>query len=1176
MIRCWLAFVLIALFSAATVLHAQPADPEGRTVRVPGPWPTNQVSLPGSTGGYAWYRAWLKPHESFFTPHERNLFAESVTLNVRDLADAHEALVNGTRVGTGGQFPPEFRSGRAANHRHKIPPGLLRKDEWNEIVFRVYSESGAGGFLSEAPFVMDYFNECVLEGEWEWWRGDRPNPTQGPSKHKPDRAAFDQYHESNRVLGEAAQPVPGPKLEPAEAFAQLQPAEDLRVEQILHEPLVAQPTHLSFDARGRLWVAQYRQYPYPAGVKMLSRDKYYRAQYDRVPPPPPGHTRGRDRITIHEDTDGDGQFDRHKVFVDGLNLANAALPGRGGVWVMNVPYLLFYPDSDGDDVPDGPPTVQLAGFGLEDTHSVANGLVWGPDGWIYGGQGSTTSSRVVRPGLDPEGAEGVYFEGCMVWRYHPVTRDYELFAEGSGNVFGLEIDDEGRLFSGHNGPETRGWHYLQGGYYLKQGVDPGKFGPPRNPYAFGELPWMKSEAPIQRFTHMLAVVGGTALPSARMGQLFWIDPIHSLVLASERRPEGSTFGTRDLGPVLTSGDEGFRPVHIVHAPDGSLLVADFYEHYIAHGQHYQSQIDPTTGRIYRLRGRNSALERDVDLTKKSPDELLALLEHPNRWHRQAAVRLLAERAVPTVVEKLRGRLAGSAAPLEALWALHQADALDDGTARLALMHSSAPVREWTVRLLGDRREIPEGLMEALVEQARREPDVRVRAQMASSARRLPSGQALSVVVALMGHDTDVADPCVPLLCWWVLENRLAVDPPPVLALFQTPDLWERPLVREHLLPRLMRRFAVEGRRSDLLVCAQLLRTAPSPQATAQLLKGFEAAYRGRVLSGLPDELLEALGSAGHTSLALRVRQEEPAAVAEAVFRIQDPQAQLDDRLLLVRTLGEIRASSAPPVLLKLAQADEPSALRQAAFAALVAFEEEAIADQVLTLVPSLPAEVRPAALALLVGRTHGSLKLGQAVASGRLDAALISPDMVDRLRQSRDPAVSALAERVFPRAPVPAAAMTEQIAQIEAVLQRAPGNPYAGEAIFAERCAACHKLFFKGGRVGPDLTAYQRDNLGTLLVSILNPSAEIREGFAYVEVATTDGRVLGGFLTDRDTQVVVLRGLDGQDHTLRTGEIQSIEPTGRSLMPEGLLEGLSEEQLRDFFAFLRSAQPFSR
>jgi len=1158
------------------MLWAQTPDSEWRSVQVPGAWPTNVVATPSERVGFGWYRTWLKPHDSFFTPHERNLFAESVTLNVRNLAEAHEVFVNGTRVGGGGSFPPEFRTGREGNHRHKIPPGLLKKGEWNEIAFRVYHETGPGGFLTEAPFVMDYFNECVLEGEWEWRPGDGVGWTGGALTQRPARAAFDRYHESNRVLGEAAQFVAGPKLPPTDSLAKLKPAEDLRVELLLSEPLVAQPTHLSFDSRGRLWVAQYRQYPYPAGVKMLSRDKYYRAQYDRVPPPPPNHTRGRDVISIHEDTDGDGVFDRNKVFLDGLNMANAALPGRGGVWVMNTPYLLFYPDRDADDVPDGPPTVHLSGFGLEDTHSVANGLVWGPDGWIYGAQGSTTTSRVVRPGVDPEGAEGVYFEGCMVWRYHPVTRAYELFAEGSGNVFGLELDGEGRLFSGHNGAETRGWHYQQGGYYLKQGVDPGKFGPPRNPYSFGNLPWMKLAAPIQRFTHMLAVVEGTALPASRAGQLVWLDPIHSLAVASDRHALGSTFGTRDLGTVLTSEDDGFRPVYIVNAPDGSLFIADFYEHYIAHGQHYQSQIDPTTGRVYRLRGKQSILERDVDLTPKSVDELMALLVHPNKWHRQAAVRLLAERATPEVLDQLRAQLTGASATVGALWVLHQADALNEATALMTLKHASPLIREWTVRLLGDRRQIPAELFESLLDQARRETDVRVRAQMASSARRLPTGQALPLVATLFSHDADVTDPCVPLLEWWVLESHLATGREAVLALFKESTLWGFPVVQEHILPRLMRRFAVEGRRQDLLVCAELLRTAPSPKVRAQLLQGFEEAYRGRSLNGLPDELLAALTTSGGASLTLRVRQGDSGAVEEALALIQNSQASLEERLLQTRTLGEVRTPKAQPILLALAQGNQSPALRRAALAALTAYEDEALGTQVLKMVPQLPTEVRAAALSLLVSRPSWNRELLLALGSGGVDPTLVTPDIADRLLRLRDPALSGLAARIFSEKGPTATTGSNRLSELERILRQSPGNPYAGETLFAERCASCHKLFFKGGQVGPDLTAYQRDNLGTLLPSILNPSAEIREGYAYVEVATKDGRTLGGFLKDRDAQVTVVRGLDGQDFTFRAMDIESIEPMGRSLMPEGLLEGLNEDQLRDFFAYLRSSQPFTR
>jgi putative heme-binding domain-containing protein len=129
--------------------------------------------------------------------------------------------------------------------------------------------------------------------------------------------------------------------------------------------------------------------------------------------------------------------------------------------------------------------------------------------------------------------------------------------------------------------------------------------------------------------------------------------------------------------------------------------------------------------------------------------------------------------------------------------------------------------------------------------------------------------------------------------------------------------------------------------------------------------------------------------------------------------------------------------------------------------------------------------------------------------------------------------------------------------------------------MFTARCAACHKLFFKGGNVGPELTTYQRDNLGTMLMSIVNPNAEIREGFQYYTVETKDGRTLSGFFVDRDNQVTVLRGLEGENITLRASEIAELQPMGRSLMPEGLLDGMSEQELRDFFAYLRISQPIT-
>lgn len=1146
-------------------------------------WETIAVPGPRAGGGTAWMRSWVKVHDSFFTKHERNLFEESVGFNLSGLTGAHEVWVNGVKIGA---------SDAPGLHRHKVPVGTLRPGEWNEIAIRLESDEGPLGFRSEAPFLMNYFWECIFEGEWEFLAGADYQPGKALVE-KPPRATFEDFRESHRVLGRAEQ-VHGPSLPPAEAAKTFTAKDGLKVDLLVHEPEVAQPFNFSFDERGRLWVAQSRQYPYPAGLTMLSRDKYYRAHYDKVPPAPPHHDRGADLISIHEDTDGDGQFDKHKVFIDGLNMANSVVRGRGGVWIMHTPYLLFYPDADGDDVPDGDPMVHLSGFGFEDTHSMSNGLVWGPDGWLYGGQGSTTSCRVVRPGLDPADAEGTYFEGCMVWRYHPETRAFEIFAEGSGNTFGLEFDAQGRLYSGHNGGGTRGWHYVQGGFYQMQGVDPGKFGPPRNPYAFGDLPMMATTDPVVRFTHFGAFADGSAMPEKLKGLLFAIDPLHNEVIAAKWKPRGSTFDTVDHGVVVKSSDEAFRPVYIANAPDGSLYVSDMCEYYIAHGQHYQNQIDPTTGRIYRIAGEGAKLETDLNLVAKTSTELVALLAHPNKWHRNTAVRVLGERkdetAAPTLKEAItKGNGVGA---LNALWALHQTAGLDDATAVLALTHSDAAVRLWTVRLLGDEYGIqrnlgqppartgayplPTNVYEALVAQAGTEPDAEVRSQIAATTRRLANAQAFPLLAVVMGRDEDLDDPFIPLLCWWVLEAHLPSSTTDVMDLFKVRSIWDEPLVTEHIVPRVARRFSVEGKRQDLLLVAQLLRLAPGSGQAAQVMKGFEEAYRGRTMTALPEELITAMAESGGASLGIRLRQGDPSAVTEALALVADAKAPLDERLRYARSFSEVRKTEAVSVLLKVAASQGDAALRKAAFASLGAYDDAAIATATLESLPTLPADVATAAFTLLTSRTPWTASLLAGLQSGKLSLSLVPADIAEQLRQHRDETIRTGAVKLFPKTETAGIDFGAKISAVEAALKKSPGSPYAGEEIYMQRCASCHKLFFKGGNIGPELTSYQRDNLGTMLISIVNPNAEIREGFQFINVTTKDGRTVSGFQVDRDNQVTVVRGLDGQDVTLTAAEIAEVHPMGRSLMPEGLLEGLDEQQWRDLFAYLRISQPFSK
>ena len=768
--------------------------------------PANQ---PAITEAPLYYRCFIRVPDNMTSRAAVDLWADSAMLSFADFPGPFSVLLNGQKIAAGETLPREPR------RRFKIPKGILEKKAYNVLALRLEGDAAKTG-LRIAPVLHGYHDELVLEGIWEIRAGDAEAADLRAVSDQPVRALFTEanFREASTTLAANAELVRGERLPPAESLAKMRTPSDLEVDLMLHEPLIAQPTHFSFDARGRLWVAQYRQYPYPAGLKMVSRDKYYRSTFDRVPPPPPHHDHGRDIISVHEDTDGDGRFDRHREVLTGLNMANAVLHGHGGIWVMHTPYLLFYPDADGDDVPDRDPEVRLAGFGLEDTHSVANGLAWGPDGWIYGAQGSTTTSHVRRPGIDPANAPGVYHEACMVWRYHPDTHVYEIFAEGGGNTFGLEFDAEGRVYSGHNGGETRGWHFVQSGVYLKQGKDPGKFGPPANLFAFGELPMIKTTTTISRFSHHFAIIEGTALPANYLGRLFSVDPLHHNIVISERTREGSTFVTTDTGFALETDDGSFRPVFVSNAPDGAIYVADFYEQYIAHGQAYQGQIDPDSGRIYRLRGKEFSLEKDVDLAGKMTSELVATLSHRNKWHRQTAVRLLGERRDDTAKAPLEKLLLqpGTHPALEALWALHQAGWLDGATAVAMLAHPSAPVRAWTIRLLGDRKQLPDHFAAALGRVVASEPDAEVRCQVASTARRLPAKQALALVAALLHRDADADDPFIPLLCWWTIEGLCDGDRAAVLEFVgaASADLWSSATAKQHILPRLIRRFAAKG------------------------------------------------------------------------------------------------------------------------------------------------------------------------------------------------------------------------------------------------------------------------------------------------------------------------------------------------------------------------------
>ena len=205
---------------------------------------------------------------------------------------------------------------------------------------------------------------------------------------------------------------------PEEARALITVPEGFNVTLFAGEPDVAQPIAINYDDRGRLWVAESFSY----------------IEWKR---------KGQDRISIFEDHDNDGRHDSKKVFWSKANHLSGFQVGHGGVWICDAPRLLFVPDKDRDDVPDGPPQVMLDGWATNAEHNFFNGLTWGLDGWLWGRHGIKKPSRVGKPGTPDKDRVEL---SCAIWRFHPVTHEFEIVADGTVNPWGLDWNEDGQPF----------------------------------------------------------------------------------------------------------------------------------------------------------------------------------------------------------------------------------------------------------------------------------------------------------------------------------------------------------------------------------------------------------------------------------------------------------------------------------------------------------------------------------------------------------------------------------------------------------------------------------------------------------------------------------------------------------------------------------------------------------
>ena len=958
---------------------------------------------------------------------------------------------------------------------------------------------------------------------------------------------------------------------PIDALKAFEISEDLSISLVLSEPEIVQPLEINFDHKGRLWVVQYNQYPYPKGLKVTAIDNHTRMTFDRVPDAPPLGAKGADKITFFEDTNGDGNFDKSTDAITGLNIATSVALGRGKIWVLNPPYLLAYPDTDNDGIPNGEPEVHARGFGLEDTHSIANSLTWGPDGWLYGVQGSTTTATI-----NTKVTKNLRFLGQAIWRYNPETTVFEIFAEGGGNnPFHLEFDGKGRIFSGSNG-SGRGPYYKQGGYYVKSW---GKHGPLTNPYAFGYLPTMPLEGDTKRFTHGLIRYEGGALPDRFHDKMFAVNPLHNYIQLTRFEPWGSSYKNVDEEIVLSTPDKWFRPIDIKLGPDGAIYVTDWYDSRLSH-------VDPrdtwhkSSGRIYRIGPKEpTAIQGSFDLSQYSSQELVSLLFHENKWYRQQAQRLFGDRKDTRIIPELLNVMqekTGQVA-LEALWAIYLSGGWNDSVAKQGLSHADPFVRMWSVRYLGDEGKVSPVLSQSLNELAAREPHPEVRSQLASSAKRLTVSSAIPLINVLLANTTDVADPDIPLLIWWALESKAHENHGAILKLFQQADTWKWPLVEQTVLKRLAQRWIMTAEEGDMEACAALLRLAPGETQERLLVEGIMEGLRGTSAASLPKELAEILESfqesLGTAPLTLSLRQGDQEAIKEALNIITDRNQEIGLRLSYTEIMGEITPAEAIPVLISLVEKEPSSALKQNALHALQGYSTGEIGEKIASMYPGIRSDsyVREAAIALFATRPDWAKAFFNEI---ELSHVISPTDVPHQLALSfsflEDPIINKKAETQWPAIkPSTASEKTTQINRLKAILTEEKGDPLPGKAIYTEACGACHRMKGSGGTIGPELTGYDRNNLDYMLLHIVDPNADIREGYETYRIKTTDGRILAGSIVSQAGGTIELVPIFGNKKTIipedkiLTKKIQQV-----SSMPERLLSQLSEQEVGDLFAYL--------
>ncbi|MDP6557274.1 MAG: HEAT repeat domain-containing protein [Pirellulaceae bacterium] len=921
-----------------------------------------------------------------------------------------------------------------------------------------------------------------------------------------------------------------------------------RVELVAAEPLIADPIAIAWGPDAKLWVVEMGDYPL-------------------------GSDQNGGRIRYLEDTDDDGRYDVSTVFLQGLAFPTGVMPWRNGVLVTCAPDLFYAEDTDGDGKADHRELL-FSGFGQGNPQHRVNGLRWGLDNWIHcanGDSGGMIQCTKTDQQIDIRGHD---------FRIRPGRGLLEL--QTGMSQFSRCRDDWGNWFGGNS--DWPFWHcvlddhYLRRAFYLRPPdprahlMDPEANAPifPISP----ALPRINERTTTNCLTSTcgIAVYRDELFGPSFAHSYFVCEPEHNLVHHQVMLRRGVTFVSKrppeeQDTEFLASRDVWFRPTQARTGPDGALWIVDMYRLVIEHPEwireEWRGRLDLRAGnkrgRIYRVVPKNVEPRRIVKLDRLDSTSLVAAMDSPNGPQRDMVQQLIVERQDQSAVKKLQSVVAHSKRAASRLQALCTLDGLDAGRVQIltSAIHDPHPaIRRHAIRLCEPLLKRQPKLQEMVLECVN-DPDPQVRLQLALSLGHWNDRRAASMLARVAANDADR-----PFIVTAVMSS-LTNHPKEVLAeMFRVSQPGPQPVTFINELLRL----AIYTDQESML--------ALGLNKITEKDRGLYQEWQFDVLVGVLDDLdhdstsLEQLRAGA--GIELRSAIDGLVGVFEAARAIAiDPQQPIKQRTRTVRLLGRgfaKRRDDDVQFLAGLLAPRSAGALQHAAVEVLGNLDRSDVPVTLLAHWANHEPDLRVQILDVLLSRNEWTAQLldrieSQQVSVASLGAAHRAKLVLHNLAEVRQRTAVLLDTPI----------RTDRRLVVERYRNElgVTGDSSRGETIFREHCAICHRVANAGYDVGPDLRTLNDRSTQSLLVAILDPSRKVELRYQAYNVVTVDGRIFTGLLTNEAGNSITLVGPQGKRHNLLRAELERLQSTGKSMMPNGLEQLLPEPQdLADLIAYV--------